>query len=181
MATPSDADAQVMERKVSGDSGDTLWEEAEGAVQDDLEDTTVGFSKEQTLFRKLNHFVTQKHGPRGDNPKRRVVSAEELARHSLPEDLWVCLDGMIFDVGPFLRGEAKHPGGKSIFLKQLEEAGNDAREKYVRWHNPGGNGVRRAPDHYVGDLEGYVPLVVDSPKKAEKQGFFSCCRRRSGA
>mmetsp|Transcript_61718 Transcript_61718/g.115390 ORF Transcript_61718/g.115390 Transcript_61718/m.115390 type:complete len:85 (-) Transcript_61718:13-267(-) len=80
---------------------------------------------------------------------------------------------MVFDVGPFLRDEAKHPGGKNILLRQLELTGMEAGDRFVRWHNAAGNAVRRAPDSFVGDLLGWKPKKNPS--------WCLCCRRRSAA
>ncbi|CAE8720332.1 unnamed protein product, partial [Polarella glacialis] len=118
-----------MERRTSRDSTDTVWEEAQGAQEDDLEEITRG-SKEETLFRKLNHFVMEKWGPKGASA-RPSLTAEELAKHLSAEDFWVVIDGMVFDVGPFLRGEVKHPGGKKILQRQLEQSGREAGERFV--------------------------------------------------
>jgi len=160
-----------VERQTSGDSTDTLWEEAQGAEEDDQEETSPG-TKEETLFRKLNHFVSKKFGPKGTE-LRPSIRKEEMEKHKTSEDFWVVIDGMVFDLGPFLRGEAKHSGGRKILMRQLELSGTEAGERFVRWHNPAGNAIRQAPDFFVGDLEGWV-----RPRKP----LFSrlaCCRRRS--
>mmetsp|Transcript_34453 Transcript_34453/g.82651 ORF Transcript_34453/g.82651 Transcript_34453/m.82651 type:complete len:197 (+) Transcript_34453:104-694(+) len=151
-------------RAKSGDSTDTLWEKAEGADEDDLEETTRG-TKEETVFRKLHRFVNKRWGAKGTRP---TVTMEEVQKHASPEDFWTVINGMVFDLGPFLRDEAKHPGGKNILLRQLELTGSDAGARFVRWHNAAGNAVRRAPDHFVGDLLGWKP-----PKR-----WWRCCRRR---
>eukprot|EP00440_Ansanella_granifera_P056013 gb/GFBE01060712.1/.p1 GENE.gb/GFBE01060712.1/~~gb/GFBE01060712.1/.p1 ORF type:complete len:192 (+),score=67.39 gb/GFBE01060712.1/:1-576(+) len=158
-------------RQKSGDSTDTLWEEAEGAEEDDKEESTPG-TKEETVLRKLNLFVTKKWGPKGSE-RRPTVTADDMAKHVAAEDLWVVVDGMVFDIGPFLRGEDKHPGGKKILLRQLELSGAEAGDRFVRWHNAAGNAVRRAPDKFVGDLQGWV-----KPKKS-LSSRLGCCKRRA--
>lgn len=136
-----------MRRARSGDSVDTIWEEAEGANEDDLEETTRG-TKEETVFRKLDLLVTKKWGAKGSE-KRPTVTEEEMKKHTSEEDFWVMINGMVFDMGPFLREEAKHPGGTAILLRQLELSGSDAGDRFVRWHNAAGNAVRRAPKYFV--------------------------------
>mmetsp|Transcript_66600 Transcript_66600/g.186126 ORF Transcript_66600/g.186126 Transcript_66600/m.186126 type:complete len:181 (-) Transcript_66600:54-596(-) len=148
----------------SARSDDTVWEEAEGADEDDQIETTVGQSKKETLFRKLEDFVSQKFGKKGART-RPSVTMDTVAEHQSDEDFWCIIDGKVFDLGPFLRGEAKHPGGKSILTRQLSLGGQDADERFVRWHHPSGNTVRRAPEYFIGDLEG-----VAAPKALAK-----CC------
>lgn len=151
------------DEKNSARSDDTLWEEAEGAEEDDQIETTVGESKQDTLFTKLEQFVSAKFGKKGAST-RPTVHIDTVAEHQSDEDFWCIIDGKVFDLGPFLRGEAKHPGGKSILTRQLSLGGQDANERFVRWHHPAGNTVRRAPEYFIGDLEG-VPL-----RKSDK-----CC------
>lgn len=164
----SPGDHPQVKRTRSGDSTDTIWETAEGADEDDLEEETRG-TKEETVFRKLGLLVAKKWGAKGSE-KRPTVTQEELQKHSSEEDFWVMINGMVFDIGPFLRDEAKHPGGKAILMRQLELTGSDAGARFVRWHNAAGNAVRRAPEYFVGDLLGWTP-----PKKWR----LCCCRRRS--
>mmetsp|Transcript_25821 Transcript_25821/g.51755 ORF Transcript_25821/g.51755 Transcript_25821/m.51755 type:complete len:183 (+) Transcript_25821:91-639(+) len=156
---PKDAGADPARRDEethSARSDDTVWEEAEGADEDDQVETTVGQSKKETLFRKLEQFITEKFGKKGD-PTRPTVHVNTVAEHKSEEDFWCIIDGKVFDLGPFLRGEAKHPGGKSILTRQLSLGGQDADERFVRWHHPSGNTVRRAPLYFIGDLEGALP------------------------
>eukprot|EP00434_Breviolum_minutum_P033808 symbB.v1.2.029916.t1/scaffold3323.1/size59064/2 len=152
-----------VKRTRSGDSTDTIWETAEGAAEDDKEEETRG-TKEETVFRKLGLLVAKKWGAKGSE-KRPTVTAEELQKHTSEEDFWVMINGMVFDIGPFLRDEAKHPGGKAILL-----TGTDAGDRFVRWHNAAGNAVRRAPEYFVGDLLGWTP---------PRRWRLCCCRRRS--
>lgn len=111
----SPGDHPQVKRTRSGDSTDTIWETAEGADEDDLEEETRG-TKEETVFRKLGLLVAKKWGAKGSE-KRPTVTQEELQKHSSEEDFWVMINGMVFDIGPFLRDEAKHPGGKAILMR----------------------------------------------------------------
>mmetsp|Transcript_99445 Transcript_99445/g.281549 ORF Transcript_99445/g.281549 Transcript_99445/m.281549 type:complete len:182 (+) Transcript_99445:38-583(+) len=142
--------------KLSKRSDDTLWSEAEDPDEDDLEETTGGESKQKTLFDKLERFITRRFGKKGSET-RAVVAVEEVVQHTSDTDFWVVVDGKVFDLGPFLRGEARHPGGKSILTRQLQLGGQEAGERFVRWHHPSGNTVRKAPDYFVGDLAGALP------------------------
>mmetsp|Transcript_31350 Transcript_31350/g.80598 ORF Transcript_31350/g.80598 Transcript_31350/m.80598 type:complete len:203 (-) Transcript_31350:90-698(-) len=155
-AAAVDPEAKDDEDKHSHRSDDTVWESAEGKDEDDLIENTVGQSKQDTLFIKLEHFVSKQFGKKGSE-KRPSVTLETMEQHRSEEDFWCIIDGKVFDLGPFLRGEAKHPGGKSILTRQLGLGGQNADERFVRWHHPSGNTVRRAPDYFIGDLGGYVP------------------------
>lgn len=67
-------------------------------------------------------------------PSRRV-SADELARHAAPDDLWIAVDGEVLDVTRYV---ALHPNGPTGLLRY---AGKDATEEYVRVHGQA-NGAR---------------------------------------
>mmetsp|Transcript_118087 Transcript_118087/g.341418 ORF Transcript_118087/g.341418 Transcript_118087/m.341418 type:complete len:195 (+) Transcript_118087:34-618(+) len=149
----------VDEDNHSARSDDTVWEEAEGAEEDDQIETTVGQSKQETLFIKLEHFIAQKFGKKGASTRPRV-HMDAVAQHQSDEDFWCIIDGKVFDLGPFLRGEAKHPGGRSILTRQLSMGGQDADERFVRWHHPSGNTCRRAPEYFIGDLDGACAPVA---------------------
>jgi L-lactate dehydrogenase (cytochrome) len=38
----------------------------------------------------------------------RVVSVQEISKHSIPENLWIVVDGTIYDLTEFA---PEHPGG----------------------------------------------------------------------
>ncbi|XXG93869.1 hypothetical protein Hte_000118 [Hypoxylon texense] len=61
----------------------------------------------------------------------KLISAEEVVKHTTPESCWVVLYGNVYDVTEFL---PSHPGGSKIIL-QL--AGRDATEEYDPIHPPG--------------------------------------------
>eukprot|EP00811_Abedinium_folium_P007200 NODE_16642_length_984_cov_7.200700.p1 GENE.NODE_16642_length_984_cov_7.200700~~NODE_16642_length_984_cov_7.200700.p1 ORF type:complete len:228 (-),score=47.45 NODE_16642_length_984_cov_7.200700:222-905(-) len=157
-------DDHAWRANASGDDGssdgrrsdDTVWDEAEGAAEDDQVADTNAETKEETLMRKLELFLTERYGPAG-SATRPTVAVADVLQHTSLEDFWCVLQDKVFDLGPFLRGDAKHPGGKSILARQLEKGGQEALERFVRWHNPSGNTVRRAPDYFIGDLQGEMP------------------------
>jgi L-lactate dehydrogenase (cytochrome) len=48
----------------------------------------------------------------------RVVSVQEISKHSIPEDLWIVVDGTVYDLTEFA---PEHPGGagsESPFLSR---------------------------------------------------------------
>lgn len=56
------------------------------------------------------------------------VTMEELAKHNKPDDAWVLIDGVVYDVTKFA---ALHPGGKDLLLKY---AGTDATKDFKMMH-----------------------------------------------
>jgi len=58
----------------------------------------------------------------------KTVSQEELAKHASPGDLWMAIDGDVYDVSKFAR---LHPGGPLI-LEQY--AGNDVTVDFYELH-----------------------------------------------
>ncbi|KAF2429337.1 cytochrome b2 [Tothia fuscella] len=60
----------------------------------------------------------------------RKISVEELTTHSKPDDVWISINGVIWDVTDFA---PKHPGGAVIIL---EYAGQDATKAYNEVHGP---------------------------------------------
>ncbi len=57
------------------------------------------------------------------------ISAEEVRKHSVPGDLWVVVDGMVYDLSAFA---PEHPGGLDILLQY---AGRDATAAYNEVHS----------------------------------------------
>jgi cytochrome b5 len=53
-----------------------------------------------------------------------VVTLEDVKRHNKVGDLWLALDGLIYDLSHY-----DHPGGLSILL---EHAGRDATNEFER-------------------------------------------------
>ncbi len=43
----------------------------------------------------------------------KTYTKEEVAKHVEPEDLWVIIDGRVYNVTPFLE---EHPGGDGVLL-----------------------------------------------------------------
>jgi len=54
----------------------------------------------------------------------KVVTLGELREHTTKDDIWLLLDGKIYDVTKFLE---EHPGGDEVILS---EAGKDATEAF---------------------------------------------------
>uniref|UniRef100_A0A7R9VBQ8 Cytochrome b5 heme-binding domain-containing protein n=1 Tax=Chlamydomonas euryale TaxID=1486919 RepID=A0A7R9VBQ8_9CHLO len=61
-------------------------------------------------------------------PLRQDISMAELRKHKSPDDAWMVLNDLVFNIGPYLRF---HPGGSDILLKS---AGRDATSLFMKYH-----------------------------------------------
>jgi alkylation response protein AidB-like acyl-CoA dehydrogenase/cytochrome b involved in lipid metabolism len=57
-----------------------------------------------------------------------AVTMEELAKHNTPEDAWVMVDSVVYDVTKFAK---MHPGGRAVLLRA---AGKDATADFKMVH-----------------------------------------------
>ncbi|KAL7628599.1 hypothetical protein AAE478_000114 [Parahypoxylon ruwenzoriense] len=90
----------------------------------------------------------------------KLISAEEVAKHTTPESCWVVLYGNIYDVTEFL---PSHPGGSKIIL-QL--AGRDATDEYDPIHPPGTLEENLKPEAKMGRID--PQTLVQTSKLAAK-------------
>ncbi|KAI1422141.1 mitochondrial cytochrome-like protein b2 [Xylaria sp. FL1777] len=60
----------------------------------------------------------------------RPVSIEEISAHQSLDDLWLVIDGVVYDFSEFA---PEHPGGVSVLL---QHAGRDATAAYSEVHSP---------------------------------------------
>ncbi|KAL4590807.1 hypothetical protein LXL04_003750 [Taraxacum kok-saghyz] len=59
---------------------------------------------------------------------KRYVTSEELKTHNKPGDLWICIQGEVYDVSQWMK---THPGGD---LPLLNLAGQDVTDAYIALH-----------------------------------------------
>ncbi|KAI0483218.1 FMN-dependent dehydrogenase [Xylariaceae sp. FL0804] len=77
----------------------------------------------------------------------KIISAEEVAKHTTAESCWVVLYGNVYDITEFL---PSHPGGSKVIL-QL--AGTDATDEYDPIHPPGTLEANLRPEARLGRVD----------------------------
>lgn len=90
--------------------------------------------------------------PESDNKKRIYITASELSQHKTPGDLWISIQGKVYDV---TRWVVSHPGGE---IPLLNLAGQDATDAFVAYH-PATAWARLDP-FYIGHLADYQVSAV---------------------
>eukprot|EP00005_Dracoamoeba_jomungandri_P001187 CAMPEP_0174249840 /NCGR_PEP_ID=MMETSP0439-20130205/180_1 /TAXON_ID=0 /ORGANISM="Stereomyxa ramosa, Strain Chinc5" /LENGTH=145 /DNA_ID=CAMNT_0015329755 /DNA_START=61 /DNA_END=498 /DNA_ORIENTATION=- len=80
--------------------------------------------------------------------KKKVYTLEEVSKHVDVDDLWLAIDGKVYDVTAFLE---EHPGGDGVLL---DNAGTDSTEAFDDvGHSE--DAIETLKQFYIGDLEGY--------------------------
>jgi L-lactate dehydrogenase (cytochrome) len=77
----------------------------------------------------------------------RLVSVEEITAHQSLDDLWLVVDGVVYDMTEFT---PDHPGGVSVLLQY---AGRDATAAYSEVHSPSLIRNTLAASHRIGILD----------------------------
>ncbi|KAF7795985.1 hypothetical protein EIP86_007154 [Pleurotus ostreatoroseus] len=86
----------------------------------------------------------------------KQYTREEVAKHNTPDDLWIIIDGKVYNVSKF---KEMHPGGTSVFFDE-EIPGQDATEAFYSLHR---HEVLQRPQYQrlvVGTVEGEESLIV---------------------
>ena len=84
---------------------------------DDSSSSSVSSVKEQrrTSTGRENHQSKM-------TSTEKKIGFEELCKHNTLEDLWLAIDGIVYDVTPFMDD---HPGGGEIMLSAANKDGTD--------------------------------------------------------
>ncbi|KAI0168008.1 FMN-dependent dehydrogenase-domain-containing protein [Pestalotiopsis sp. NC0098] len=77
----------------------------------------------------------------------RLISVEEITKHSSADDLWLVVDDIVYDVTAFA---PEHPGGINILLQY---AGGDATKAYSAVHSASLIKTTLPPSCHVGRLD----------------------------
>ncbi|KAI1326841.1 FMN-dependent dehydrogenase-domain-containing protein [Xylariaceae sp. FL0255] len=79
--------------------------------------------------------------------QRRLISVEEISAHQSLDNLWVVVDGVVYDLTEFA---PEHPGGVNVLL---QHAGHDATDAYSKIHSPSLIRDTIPESHQVGILD----------------------------
>ncbi|KAK4942879.1 hypothetical protein LTR10_017455 [Elasticomyces elasticus] len=78
---------------------------------------------------------------------RKVVRAEEVQNHNKKDDIWIVVEGIIYDITRFA---PEHPGGADIIYAY---AGRDATKAYSEIHDSSLIKTTLKPEEIIGDLD----------------------------
>ncbi|KAG8468917.1 hypothetical protein KFE25_007435 [Diacronema lutheri] len=81
-------------------------------------------------MRVLSAHLRLVSGPAPPSRALREITPAELAEHKTAKSMWLAIDGIVYDMTPFLDD---HPGGKRLPLKY---GGTDASEVWHSMHRP---------------------------------------------
>ena len=84
----------------------------------------------------------------------KQYTREEVSKHKKAGDLWIIIDGKVYDVSNF----DDHPGTMSVFY---DNGGKDATESFVAQEHSG-SAKRKMKDYLVGEIK-------EQPKEAAKE------------
>ncbi|RRT82807.1 hypothetical protein B296_00017695 [Ensete ventricosum] len=88
----------------------------------------------------------------GEGEKKRYITVEELRKHTTATDLWISIQGGVYDVTDWVKD---HPGGD---LPLLNLAGQDATDAFVAYHPA--SAWAHLGRFFVGHLDGYCVTDV---------------------
>jgi len=82
---------------------------------------------------------------------------EELKKHNSIDDLWVAIEGRVYNVTKFIED---HPGGDGVLM---DNAGTDATHEFAAVGHSG-EALELLKTFYIGDLAGAAPKPLEPPK-----------------
>ncbi|CDS12559.1 hypothetical protein LRAMOSA04753 [Lichtheimia ramosa] len=86
----------------------------------------------------------------------KIYTYEEIAKHNKREDLWMVIDGKVYDITPFVD---EHPGGEEVLI---DEGAKDATGPFEDvGHSPDARELLEK--YYLGDVDpASVPVQTTS-------------------
>ena len=78
-----------------------------------------GFGSQSSLLRKMAKKTNKNES---SSSSKEEIGFAELCRHNKVDDLWLAIDGIVYDVTPFMDD---HPGGGDIMLSAAGKDGTD--------------------------------------------------------
>ena len=98
--------------------------------------------------------------------KKATYTAEEIMKHNTRDDIWISIDGKVFDVTKFLKS---HPGGSTPMLAL---AGRDATDAFANYH-PSTTYEKYLPAFYIGEVADYKVTPFVAGHRAIRQQLLS--------
>ncbi|KAJ2616396.1 Cytochrome b5 [Coemansia sp. RSA 1365] len=87
----------------------------------------------------------------------KTYLAAEISKHNKREDIWIVINGHVYDVTGFLD---EHPGGEEVIL---EHAGIDASDAFEDiGHSEDAHDMLK--EYLIGKLEGATPTAASQTK-----------------
>jgi alkylation response protein AidB-like acyl-CoA dehydrogenase/predicted heme/steroid binding protein len=84
--------------------------------------------------------------------EKKEYTIEEVAKHNTEDDLWLIIDGRVYDITKFAHF---HPGGAHILL---EYAGKDATDAFYGLHRQSVI-IKYGPKYEIGTIAGFKPKI----------------------
>lgn len=101
---------------------------------------------------------------------------DEVKQHTSKDDLWLLIDGRVYDVTPFL---GLHPGGGHLIV---EASGKDATSKFEQTHGEGLRySLRLLNQFFIGDCVGFDEAEPADPEFSCTPEFLTTLRSITGA
>ncbi|RLV89994.1 Cytochrome b5 [Spathaspora sp. JA1] len=89
----------------------------------------------------------------------KVFEQEEIAKHNTHDDLWVVLNGKVYDISQYID---EHPGGEEVIL---DVAGGDCTEAFDDiGHSDEAHEILKKL--YIGNLKGAAPTQAKHAQSA---------------
>ncbi|KAJ3187949.1 hypothetical protein HDU85_006342 [Gaertneriomyces sp. JEL0708] len=83
----------------------------------------------------------------------KVFTVDEVAAHNKEDDLWIIIDGRVYDISRFAD---LHPGGLTVLL---DVAGKDATEEFYGLHRQSVLS-KFGPKYEIGTVKGQTPVIT---------------------
>ena len=108
---------------------------------------SVALNRVANLNDKINPSMsTASAAPVSSGGGARAITMDEIAKHNSEGDLWVIIEGAVYDLTTFL---PDHPGGKKAIMLF---AGKDATEEFNMLHPPNVLKKYLSPDAKIGTV-----------------------------
>ena len=100
----------------------------------------------------------------GDDSDEPYYTSEDVAKHFTEDDLWMSIDGYVYDITKFMK---RHPGGSA----PLRYAGKDASDIFGKIHLT--DTLKKIGSKFrIGKLRDYVPIEKVDTSRIQADGSY---------